>query len=936
MIKRRSEYEYFFGRLNSPDWIGPMLDLGLFSTPPATVREGDYLKFPAWAEAEYLARVASKLPEHAARALLSVPESDNVHVHVALAEVAVHIAPKDAAEWARRELVWVESQKWLFMLLPQKLSRVVKFLAENGEKTAALGLARSVLGIVPDPRADQTSAEPYRLPPQPRGKCDVWEYAKALGVMRPALQSAAGVGALDLMSDLLERAIVLSRADPSAVPPTDYSFIWRNAIESGERGTEDVRDVLISAVRDAAVELSSSSGARHIVERLESRRWTVFRRIALHVVREYGSEEFDLLREHLLVRKAFDDVEVRHEYALLLQKYFARLKDVDQSTILGWVDVGPDREEMRQRHRERSGNELPAELERHWVEQWQRDRLSPVRGFLSEPWRSRFEAWVRDFGEPQFDFGASTISMSLGHPSPIDGTEAAGMSSEQLHTFLREWTPEQVVGATRREGVAETLRGLGDSFLQRELGVASRWSEFHPTYVTELLRGARDLVGKGARIPWEQVVELGEKLDRAADTPEASWMREALLTLLISGVDSATASPATELSERILGILMVELEAAREYPTESAGRYGVDTLSRAINSFQGKAVESVIRFAVWRGRSWDHKRGTLRLEREEPGIASALARWLAARTDQALLARPVFGLHLESLTWLDPHWVRSHTDALFPSNPEWTPFYESTWLAYLEYARPYEKSLEYFRAQYLRSVSQLSSASGEPRGERAAPSKLAEHLMVYYWQGFLPRESADEMLERFFDQAPLSLRAHAIGFIGRSLHGAEELHAEVSERLFSLLDWRESVIERISASPDRRREAAELRQFGWWCESPLLPAERTLGHLKKVLLLAGAVEPDHVVAESLVAWSREHPLMVADSLKLLIEGAEEEWAVASWREEANAILQVLFKSSDERVLARARAIVQSLLERGLPEFRELLRAGRSTTDDARV
>jgi hypothetical protein len=38
---RTANYEYFFERLDSIDWIGPLREYGFFKQPPAPTREGD-------------------------------------------------------------------------------------------------------------------------------------------------------------------------------------------------------------------------------------------------------------------------------------------------------------------------------------------------------------------------------------------------------------------------------------------------------------------------------------------------------------------------------------------------------------------------------------------------------------------------------------------------------------------------------------------------------------------------------------------------------------------------------------------------------------------------------------------------------------------------------------------------------------------------------
>src|SRR4051812_1118300 len=101
LFRGQTDYVYFFSRLTSPGWIEPLIQEGRFASPPPAVREGDSIRFPGWPESEYLARVAGRAPDLAARVLAAIPETDNQRVHLDLVEVALQLSPIDAAAWAR-------------------------------------------------------------------------------------------------------------------------------------------------------------------------------------------------------------------------------------------------------------------------------------------------------------------------------------------------------------------------------------------------------------------------------------------------------------------------------------------------------------------------------------------------------------------------------------------------------------------------------------------------------------------------------------------------------------------------------------------------------------------------------------------------------------------------------------------------------------------
>ena len=63
VAKGGGNYEYFFGKLKSPDWITPLQKKGRFSHPPAAIVEETSIRFPGWPEGEYLVRMAPLAPE---------------------------------------------------------------------------------------------------------------------------------------------------------------------------------------------------------------------------------------------------------------------------------------------------------------------------------------------------------------------------------------------------------------------------------------------------------------------------------------------------------------------------------------------------------------------------------------------------------------------------------------------------------------------------------------------------------------------------------------------------------------------------------------------------------------------------------------------------------------------------------------------------------
>ncbi len=76
MASSPANYEYFFIRLKTADWIEPLWKAGRFKSPPAARRQEDTISFPSWPESRYLVRVAGEAPEAVKKVILEVPQTD--------------------------------------------------------------------------------------------------------------------------------------------------------------------------------------------------------------------------------------------------------------------------------------------------------------------------------------------------------------------------------------------------------------------------------------------------------------------------------------------------------------------------------------------------------------------------------------------------------------------------------------------------------------------------------------------------------------------------------------------------------------------------------------------------------------------------------------------------------------------------------------------
>ena len=247
-------YGYFFHWNNNPAWLRPLRSQKIFAHPQEPIREdvkdGIRITYPPWPQSRYLVRMAASDDADVQQTVLEIAltiETENIAIHMDLADVGNALLASKASKLAEKAVTWIGKHKQLFYLLPEKLGRLIAHLAEGGEVDAALRLARCVLAVLPNPRAEEDKDSIWRIHREPVSHLENWDYQHVLTLALPSLVAVGGVRALEMFCDLLEIAINFYEGDVTPEETNEHSSIWREDL--GSRGHDHVKDYLVSAVR---------------------------------------------------------------------------------------------------------------------------------------------------------------------------------------------------------------------------------------------------------------------------------------------------------------------------------------------------------------------------------------------------------------------------------------------------------------------------------------------------------------------------------------------------------------------------------------------------------------------------------------------------------------------------------------------------------------
>jgi hypothetical protein len=940
---------YFFDRLDKPEWLECLGKNGFFRHPPVPVldEEQGIIRFPPWPEARYLARMAPREPDLVAEIIQEMSETDNAAVLSDLLDALLAMPPIVSAKLVEKAAQWVKRPYWL-RLDKLKLGQLMGHWAKDGLIEEALHMARVLLDILPDERRvgtgpDEEERTIIRFPPEPRAHLDAWEYENTLEKHYPDLVRAAGPPALELLCNMLDKAIRLSRHYDDDQGAEDYSAQWRPAIEDHPQNNGQThKDALVAAVRDAA-ELIARSGhgvVEEVVNALERRPWGVLRRIALHVLRVFADQSSPLIAMRLTDRSLFDDGEAQHEYVLLLRDCFQRLTPEDQATILEWIEVGPDVEKFKQWREEVMGSSPSDDDVARYRESWQRDWLARIgHEILPRKWQERYRELVGKYGEPDHVEFPTYTEIVWGPTSPKSADELKAMSVQEIVEILKMWEP---LDNAFREPSPEGLGRALSSVVAQDPGPfvveAKRFQCLDPTYIHAVLFGLREALGQGGAFDWEPVLDIcGWALSRQRETlgqqvgeemeadPDWGWTRKAIADLLSAGFDDGPGSIPIHLRGNVWHILKPLTEDPDPTP-EHEERYGgsnTDPATHSINTTtRGAAMHAVVRYALWVRQHMEGQADTEDQSRwifdEMPEVREVLDVHLDVAQEPSLAIRAVYGRWFPRLVLLDSEWARDSAAKIFPIGQDEEALFEAAWGTYVTFCGPYDNVLDILREQYRHAVERLSCRHDGNRRLPDPGEKLAEHLMVFYWRGKLSLE--DPLFTAFWERAADTLRAHAFRYVGRALKRAsEKIPEEVLSRLTQLWTVR---VARAKQSQSPTDFTKEMAAFGWWFVSDKFEVAWAIAQLSDSFQLVRQTDPEYMVLEQLARTAATHPVESTRCLRIITERDRAGRTLSAGLDHVRKILEVALRNPT--VGKEAERIIHYLGSHGYLEFRNLL------------
>lgn len=860
---------HFFETLESPAWLPHLIKREIFLEPISGFEDSPTaIRFREWPIGHYLERMAKSTDDQAsslvAQALQSLKDAKHSDVRSKGFDILVALPASEAAKLADVATSWLNQEAALISL--SSANQLVISLASNGEIEAALTIARSLLQI----RSDNG-----RL----RTLYGHLMYEYFLPDIADALTRAAGERALALLVDLLEKAAAAS-GKIQLDPPADYTSLLSQPVTDDGMATSDVFNGLVSAVRKSAEALVSTAEAAPAIDHLAKCNLAIVRRVELHVLAmnpAAAPERATALLENV---DLLENAQAAQEYGELAVAWFPSLPIPQQQAILISVDTIADRhiDAWQARFQEYHGRPFNGNDEQVFREVAVRDATWRWRSVLPTDRRNALDAIVARTGEP--DAWKNRILWRSGEESPVTAQEIAERTEGEIIDLLHQWRPSEEPARQTVTALAGELRRAVADNPEKFSKMADRFGALRPIYVRSLFEGLQSAVGAPGKLDWNRVLNLvettfdrlGESLPASATGDDVTWVwaTKAAVDVLNAGLGAAPAMLEIIQADVIQRLIQTLSEKAPHEPEleDFEERFTRNPFFAGEATLRGAVIELCVHYLIWLNGLGAP------IVVAEPRQAIVNHAWIGDIFDAALAdasvasrgVRAILGRYLNWLHYLDPNWIASRVEKLFPvADPT---LRNAAWLGHLHNdGGPNPALFSGMESCYLGEIDRINEPAEDYHSER-----LAIYILNLYLNNAFP----SHLMQKFWDNAPPKILRQNIWHLGNYLGSPnDKVPAPIRQRCIDY--WDERLASGTQAS-DTKRFGEELGTVGNWCIHSLIDPDWLIAQLL-LLLKAGYVPASgYSVIEWLATNSTGRADIAVEVLDLFVRSpGVEQW-----------------------------------------------------------
>lgn len=949
-VKKETDRQYFFSRLNNPLWIGPLRERGYFNNPPGVKQLPDgYIQYPHWPELSYLVAIADESPGQVVEIISSLPKTDNPRVYDDIFTIALKLKGQKSAELLPKLIEYIELDN---PFLAHRYAELLQHWADQGNFTEALKIAELLVPFREDPRARdkqklrQMKSDSLGTSLDPTPRFHQWEYQEILEKGVRPLAEHEPYQVARILIDAVASMIRLGMhpEDFEKGSNQDYSEIWCRRLDKPDRDYQDVKETLVQTLTYACEQVyDKNPGSIDALDQaLRNHRWKVFKRLRQHLYASHPNDQtLPWIREQILGHDDYPKWEHHYEFQLMIRnasEHFGPrlLSEDERNGIFDGILSGPSKEDFREWMGERYSEEAFQQRQRYFHLM----QLRPFAPLLSGRVQSYFdelegETQAEAVTDDSYSTYGGTSGVTVSYRSPKSVENLQNLTDEELLTYLNDWNEEH---RDKENWLVEinisALAGAFQSVFKKKIvqnsnrlafWMANRDRIARPVYVAAMLKAMLELVKEKDFNNLDQWIEFcgwvlshpdtaraegqPEPRDESRDNPDWGTSRRAVVDFVDACVNKDTDAPIA--SRDCLAALLRQVCCQFDWRLDHNRPVLLnrdDPLTEAINNTRSRALESLVNFGFWVRRQVP--------EDQLPEMTEILEKRLAGDVEIPL-TRPesaLLGMHFGNLFTLNRDWVARQRDIFFPQANE--VVWRDAFASYIRFNRPAKLTFEILRGKFEYAIENLNVLAIEKGDGMELVDRLGQHLFTYYLWEVYPLTGDESLLERFYDKTKDDRKrwGQLFDHVGRSLRNSgRQLDKALTDRILAFFDWR-----------FKAAEPLELQEFTFWLEAECLDPNWRLQSYSKILDLSlGRNVGLSLQVRALNKLLQNHLALVVECFAKITDAMDQGTQMYISTDEAKPILKKGLAAEDPQVRENSERARENLLRLGRFDYLEV-------------
>lgn len=901
LLTNPSHSQYFFSKLEWPDWLELLIEKDFFSEPKVFTVDSS-LMISGWPQFNYLNKIAPIRPEKVFDIIEKIAHIENFQIY-RLFLICISNMP---VEVSRKTLPLIKNWISRYYSIPELvyLKKIVNNFIYEADLESSFELLEILLDVNEPEiknKHDDLNRKFYFL------MSDHNDFSESL--TDSDIETSNPRYLKLLCNTLSEYLKTESHADKKNF--NDYSDVWRPYIKSSRESyeTQDTKNLLLNQIRDYFLDVVTTnielfkSGYKILAEY----RWVIFTRIQLFLLNRFPDLLQDEVIDRLMQKDLFYKTSTWIEYYDLLKNNFPRLSKKEQNAIFNWIRKGPDFSHETEFLRWKD------DMKSLWI----RRRAEPIKKLLPNDLKELYNHLISKNGElerPQYHRDISKPRFFSG--SPLKKSDLKDFSVNELISYLNKWHPNENEPFLSMDGLGVFLsREIAENPKKYELIILD-FKNIPKNYIPHLINGFKTAFRNNREFHLEDFLliflnffehyqinyNISEFIDICRET--INFLREVLSKkdLIVSkGI-------IKDIWKIISDLLIIKTDDSEKLDPKDFGYQ--DYVNYSINTFKGDVLLTFFAYALYSARN-------LKLPKEDrmlPQVKEKLEGLMDIEIDSFEIVRSILCFHLQTLFYLNKNWTTEKIHTLFPIENK--HIWKIAWESYISYSDLNEYSYILLREHYKTAIMEFKNLSIK------AMERLAMHVILIYINGL---EGLDEssVVVQFFQNVNSESRSRAMWFNLKiwEMYANTEDQERILEKLLKLWKYRIDQVKISPVLPVKER----YEEFHWFAMLFEKFDVRKL-HIQILIEVLELTEGNLGVSSNFIFdYLKDYinitPLNVLIVIEKLLKGEVSSWLYSNTEKKIIEIIEVIYKKYEIKDLdPLIISIVDLLSQRGFYEI----------------